>query len=132
MFIVFFVTRDNTAFRFFSRGLQIVSPHFLSIHILMLPWPWALFGLRFRIIFSILSVVKLKQTQPITDSCSKGLKLYQKQTPAETPSLLFIVKLPCLWESVRFYWKQAPSQTLLLTFRRSEGLPKTGFIITLN
>ena len=41
------------------RGLQIVLPHILSIRILTLSWPWALFGLRLRIIFSILSVMKL-------------------------------------------------------------------------
>ena len=42
-----------------SRGLQMVLPHILSIRILMLSWPWALFGLRLTIIFSILLVVKL-------------------------------------------------------------------------
>ena len=37
----------------------MVSSYILSIRILALSWPWALFGLRRTIILSILSVVKL-------------------------------------------------------------------------
>ena len=37
----------------------MVLAHILSVRILMLSWPWALFGLRLPIIFSLLSVVKL-------------------------------------------------------------------------
>ena len=36
----------------------MVSPHILSIRIMMLSWPWALFGLRLTIIFFLLSAVK--------------------------------------------------------------------------
>ena len=38
-----------------SRGLKITSSHCFNMRIIQLSWPWALLGLRHRIIFPISS-----------------------------------------------------------------------------
>ena len=63
-YCLFFHSNGNTqavraCLKINSVGLQMVWPHILSIRILMLSWPWALFRLRLTINISVLLVVKL-------------------------------------------------------------------------
>ena len=44
----------------------------------------------------------------VTEISSEGLQLYQKQTPAQTPSWPFIVKLSSLWERPQVLLKTDP------------------------
>ena len=103
-----------------SRGLKMVSPHIVSMRMLMLSWSWALFGLKLTIIFSIwptvklivhnlLSVKYLRFVRSLLQFVNKEHWLKRKELKSSVFSLKSVIKR-FSWNnggiSGIFYWSQ--------------------------